>query len=110
VIIGAYFTWADFIAEIKSISKEERTKVNKTIEQKYALLKNNSIGQIMNPDYASELIKRQSIEKLDTIILNEELKIQTSRRVEIFIMVMGTLIWAYGDLINKLMSLTKTCI
>jgi hypothetical protein len=101
VIIGAFFTWAGFIAEIQSSFKNERAEINENIKQKRALLTNNSFGVISNPDYASGLIEKQSEEKLYTVASNEKIEIRICRRVEIVIMVMGTLIWAYGDIINK---------
>jgi len=101
VIIGAYFTWSDFITEIEDHFNEERNSINENINSKFALLKNNSFGVIENPEYASELINRESIEKLGNISLSQKSKIRTYRYVEILTMAIGTLIWAYGDLFNE---------
>jgi len=101
VIFGAYFAWADFLAEIKKTFEKERSKIDDETKQKKGLLEDNSFGEIVNPEYASNLIEKQEKEALSVVASEEKLKVQLYRNVEIFIMVLGTLIWAYGDLVNK---------
>ena len=101
IIVGAYFTWVDYAAEIKNTFTEERGRIKENTQKKYDLLKENSFGEIINPEYASSLIQKQNSKKLGAVASNEELKIKIYRRIEVFILVLGTLIWAYGDLLNK---------